>query len=127
MAVSIKCTHCGVVIKSAKPIPVGAKVKCPKCAKPFVVAGDAEEKKSKPPAEPAPAGDDNPFATMGPGDPETLEKHKVKKSPLKKILLGCGCLLLLSCCCGTGGAGWYFQEAIKGLFNKEAVAEKEKK
>jgi hypothetical protein len=126
MAVTIKCTHCGATIKSAKPVPAGKKVKCPKCAKPFVVQGDAAGKKdqAKPATTPAAAEDDNPFATMGPGDPSTLAKHKNKKSSAMTIVLGCGCLVLLSCCCGSGGAGFYFQETVKGWVAEITGSEK---
>lgn len=112
----MKCTHCGAVIKSAKDVPAGAKVKCPKCAKVFVAQPESAAAQSAGP--PAPA-DDNPFSTMGPGDPDSLERHKPKKSGPLKIVLGCGCLLLLTCCCGFTGGGYYFktqlETAIKNL------------
>lgn len=96
MAQSIKCTHCGAVMKSANPIPAGKKVKCPKCGQAFAVEAEKEE---------------NPFAT---GDAGGASESKAggAKEPAKKgkgMLIGLivGGVLLLCCCCpGLGGGGY---------------------
>jgi hypothetical protein len=42
MAVSrISCPECDAVLKPAKPLPVGKKVKCPRCGSNFTVTGEA--------------------------------------------------------------------------------------
>jgi phage FluMu protein Com len=47
---SLECTHCGVVLKAANPIPSGKQVKCPKCSGIFLVKGipDPEDSQSIP-------------------------------------------------------------------------------
>jgi phage FluMu protein Com len=117
MAQSIKCTHCGAVMKTANPIAPGKKVKCPKCSQPFVVQAEEEE-----PAGAAEEKGDDDLAFNEP--PKAKKKGKAsdddagddgtKKPPAKKgkgLLIGLlvGGLLLTCCCCGGGGGtGLYF-------------------
>ena len=72
MAHSIKCTHCGSVLKSANPVPAGKKVKCPKCAKVFVVAEEEEEE--------APAEEDQADEVAGDEEEETPKPKKPAKA-----------------------------------------------
>src|SRR5262249_11255296 len=61
MAVSrIRCPECDTVLKPAKPLPVGKKVKCPKCGTNFTVveeapAAGAAPQKAEARPKPAPA------------------------------------------------------------------------
>ncbi len=41
IASALCCPHCQATMRSAKPIPAGTRVKCPKCGTPFVVPTDA--------------------------------------------------------------------------------------
>src|SRR5438105_3381385 len=36
----VRCPHCQATLRSAKPVPGGTRLKCPKCAKAFVVPPD---------------------------------------------------------------------------------------
>src|SRR5438034_5487153 len=61
MAVSrISCPECDAVLKPAKPVPVGKKVKCPRCGSTFTVteevpADGAAPRKAEARPKPAPA------------------------------------------------------------------------
>ncbi|MBI2808825.1 MAG: hypothetical protein HYX68_27900 [Planctomycetes bacterium] len=113
---SIKCTNCGAVLKTKDEIPVGKRVKCPKCAQPFVVQADTPE-----PEQPAASG--SPFAfgnddsgggadgtprkkeKGGEGDPDGDGKPK-KKNTLMISLIVAG--VLLFCCCPATCTGIWF-------------------
>jgi phage FluMu protein Com len=126
MAQSIKCTHCGAVMKTANPIAPGKKVKCPKCAQPFVVQAEEEERKPVAEEEAAAEQDETGDGDLDFGDkPKTKKASKKaaddddaddgkKKKPAKKgkgmligLLIG-GALLLCCCCSGGGGTGYWF-------------------
>ena len=94
MVQSIKCIHCGAVMKTANPVAPGKKVKCPKCAKVFAVPEEeeaedevedsagaeqaADEQPTKKPDKKAKDADD--------ADDEPEEDDgKPKKPPAKKI------------------------------------------
>ena len=112
MPQTLKCTHCGAVMKSANPIAAGKKVKCAKCAQVFTVADEEEVKE-----EPA-AAEEEKTTDKDEGDEDEKPKKKGKggddeaKTPPKKgkgLMIGLivgG--LLLCCCCGGGGTGGYF-------------------
>lgn len=73
MAVTYTCPECGIKLKPARPIPVGKKIKCPKCSTIFAPSARATAAAARPgkaAAKPAPAkksedddwGDTNPYA-----------------------------------------------------------------
>jgi len=120
---SVTCTNCGAVLKTKDPVPAGKKVKCPKCAQPFVVKAEEEEL----PAEPAAAaseekGDDaaeggNDFAGIGDDGDEKPKKGKSGEKPKKSktgLIIGIVAGVLLLCCCGP--------TCVYGIINLGAIA-----
>jgi hypothetical protein len=131
MSQSIKCTHCGSVVKSPKPVEPGKKLKCPKCAKVFVVAEDEEEPEAEEEsaAEESAEEEETPKKkgrTAAKDDDEDDEDEKPKKKPGKDkkskkdeddapkkgsnmlLIAGIGGVLLLCCCAGGGGGTCLF-------------------
>jgi len=135
---AIKCTNCGAVLKTKDPIAPGKKVKCPKCAQPFVVpeeeeeaagaeeeAGDEEDQPKKKPAKASKGDDDDgdddddekPKKKKGKGDDDDDdgdEKSKKKGGSSTMIIIIVVVVLVLLCCCGCGGVGAVFRAAILG-------------
>ncbi len=84
----VTCPHCDQVVKSAKPLPVGKKVKCPSCGGAIPIRDEAEdvvevvevEEDEAPPRKkkPAPA---NPAAKA---KPAAREKAKPAPAPKKE-------------------------------------------
>jgi phage FluMu protein Com len=124
MSQSIKCTHCGSVLKSPKPVEAGKKLKCPKCAKVFVVAEDEEEpeaeeesaaeesaeeeetpkKKGKAAAKDDDEDDEDEKPKKKPGKDKKSKKDDAPKKGSNMLLIaGIGGVLLLCCCAGGGG------------------------
>lgn len=76
MSVTYTCPECGTALRPAKPVPMGKKIKCPKCATVFAPTVKATAAKgAKPAAKPAKKpdeewGDTNPYtvkeAEIGP-------------------------------------------------------------
>lgn len=115
---SIKCTNCGAVLKTQTEIPVGKKVKCPKCAQPFVVQAAAPE-----PAQPEP----NPFATDDAAAGDDAKKPAGKKKSKTGLIIGIIVAALLLCCCcpSVGGGIWYYMMEGGINFGKEVKKDKD--
>src|SRR5882672_1395134 len=105
---SITCTNCNAVLKTPTEIPVGKKVKCPKCQQPFVVQAvepSIEEEPKNPFAMDDGGEEETPKkkkkaddADDGGSDEETSGKGKGKKSSKNLILIIVAVVVLLFCC-----------------------------
>ena len=85
MVSRLKCPDCNAVLKTATPMPVGKKVKCPKCGTTFAAAADDDEaptkappKKKPEPARPAPAKPAKPAAD---DDEDSITTYGVARDP----------------------------------------------
>jgi hypothetical protein len=100
---TLHCPSCGQVLKSAKPIPAGTSVKCPKCNTTFAAQSSPSRPAAGSGARKRPA-EEGPLEVTELADDNGGPRKKKSKAPLF-IGLGCGLLLL---CAGCGGVGGFF-------------------
>jgi phage FluMu protein Com len=117
MPQTLKCTECGAVMKTAADVPVGKRVKCPKCGQAFTVAAEGEANPfalgNGPAGAAAPAPSSGEAAGAGVGGGEAPPPKKGKGMLIGLIAGG---VLLLCCCCpgGIGGGWWGYSTFLSG-------------
>ena len=86
----VPCPNCGVTLKPSKPVSPGQRLKCPRCATAFQVAG--------PP----------PAAEEVPEEAAAAPAEKKSRTGLILLLAGLGVAGLCVCCGGSAGLGLFF-------------------
>jgi len=150
---SVKCTNCGAILKSQNPIAAGKKIKCPKCAKPFVVEPEEEDEKepeeeeagadsadgveeeteeeekprAKKPARASDDDDEEDDEDDGPKKKGKDDNKSKKKSSATMIIVIV--VVLFFCCCGCSGGGWFLRGmlGLGELFSKKLIEDLDKK
>jgi hypothetical protein len=122
-ATKLSCPDCNATLQTAKPIPAGAKIKCPKCGSSFAAPaangspGPAKQTtkiaaaKTQPPpskkSRPVERDDDDDESDDHPKKKKKFKNRKQEKSSMGLVLAIVGIVLLLV----GGGIGAYFMFA----------------
>src|SRR5262249_53678604 len=106
MAVNFACPHCRAVIRSAKPLTAGQRVKCPRCAKAFAVGGGRPQPAQALTPQP-PAGDPVGLRDPRHAAPAPMPHREVHTSSVGMLNLSIFVVLLLVGAAAVGGAVYW--------------------
>jgi hypothetical protein len=119
LASTVACPQCQAPLRSAKPIPPGARVKCPKCAASFTVPGEAAPPAAAPPEQAIMRPDVNGPAAVAAGPPPAVpvsaplpDVAAPRRGKALPVLLGLGALAGV----GVLAVWWLF---MRGPTNEE--------